>query len=232
LDAIAGIEKHFGHAGPAFVHGLIREGHHRSPEHLRHEINRAARLLAKGDVGTRIRAATPFAVLLVAGELAKALGVIPATAEVRVAVLWGWDRFLESSEAVALDPVEQAISNLRTWIAERWDVTAKSVDAAWDDFDGRRLNNRETLAWYDAEAVYIPTKRLREAAGDALTEREIAQALDQRGLLARRHDARRIAVLRVPNVGRVDAYALRRDEFGHTGVTSEPEFKVHEGGRP
>jgi hypothetical protein len=45
--AIAGIEKHFGHAGPAFVQGLTREGHHQTPEHLRHEIHRAARLLAK-----------------------------------------------------------------------------------------------------------------------------------------------------------------------------------------
>ena len=56
-----------------------------------------------------------------------------------------------------------------------------------------RLNNRETLAWYDPDAIYIPTSRLREAAGSVLTEREIAQALDPRGLLARRQDARRIA---------------------------------------
>jgi hypothetical protein len=45
------------------------------------------------------------------------------------------------------------LSHLRTWIAERWDVTVKSVDAAWDDPDGRRVNNRETVAWYDADAV-------------------------------------------------------------------------------
>jgi Domain of unknown function (DUF927)/Toprim domain len=229
LDAISGIERHFGHAGPAFVRGLVRDGHHRSAEHLRREINRATQLLAKGDIGTRIRAATPFACLLVAGELAKALDVIPRAADVRDAVLWAWNRFLESSEAVALDPVEQAVSNLPTWIAAWWDVTVKSVDTGWED--GRRPNNRETLGWYDPEAVYIPTSRLRQAAGDALTEREIAQALDSRGLLARRHDARRIAIRRVPRVGRIDAYALRRDEFGHITAGAEPELKVHEGGR-
>jgi hypothetical protein len=229
LDALGGIEKHFGHAGPAFVRGLIRDGHHHSAEHLRREINRAAQLLVKGDIGTRIRAPTPFACLLVAGELAKALDVIPRAADVRAAVLWAWSRFLESSEAVALDPVEQAVSNLRTWIAAGWDVTVKSVDTGWED--GRPPNNRETLAWYDPEAVYIPTSRLREAAGGALTEREIAQALDSRGLLARRHDARRIAIRRIPRVGRIDAYALRRDESGHIAGGAEPELRVHEGGR-
>ena len=55
--------------------------------------------------------------------------MIPPSADVRAAVLWAWNRFLDSSEAVALDPVEQAVSNLRTWIAAGWDVTVKSVDA-------------------------------------------------------------------------------------------------------
>jgi hypothetical protein len=231
LNTIAGIDRHFGHAGPAFVHGLIRDGHHRNSEDLRRQVDRAAALIAQEEVGTRVRAATPFALLLVAGELAKALDVLPPSADVRGAVLWAWNRFLSSSEALALNPVEQAISNLRTWVAERWDVTVKSVDAAWDDASGVRVNNRETLAWYDPDAVYIPRSRLREAAGNALTEREIAQAVEKQGLLARRHDARRIAVRWVPNVGRIDAYALRRDEFGRTASGPGGGFKVHSGGR-
>jgi hypothetical protein len=188
LDAIAGMERHFGHAGPAFVQGLLRDSHHQNPEDLRDQVNRAASLIAREQVGARIRAATPFALLVVAGELAKALDVIPPGADIRAAVLWAWERYLGSSEAIALDPAEQTVSHLRTWIAERWDVTVKSVDAAWDDLDGRRLNNRETFAWYDADTVYVPTTRRREAAGNVLTEREVAQALDQRGLLTRRHD--------------------------------------------
>jgi hypothetical protein len=230
LDAITDIERHFGHAGPAFVEGLLRDGYHRNPEDLRRQINRAASLIAREEVGTRVRAATPFAILLVAGELAKALEVVPPAAGIRAAVLWAWERYLGSSEAIALDPAEQTVSHLRTWIAERWDVTVKSVDAAWDDVDGRRLNNRETLAWYDADTVYVPATRLREAAGNVLTEREIAQALDQRSLLARRSDARRIAVRRVPNVGRIDAYALRRDQFGRPALGAGPDLQVHEGG--
>jgi hypothetical protein len=133
--------------------------------------------------------------------------------------------------SATLDPAELAISNLRTWIAERWDVTVKSTDAAWDDTQGKRVNNREALAWYDVEAVYIPTKRLHEAAGKVLTEREIAQALDQRGLLARRPNTRRIAVRRIPGIGCIDAYALCSEQFGRKGANAEPDLEVHQGGR-
>ena len=232
LDAIGGIERHYGHAGPAFVEGLVLDGWHRNPEALRHEILRAAGKIAEDTAGALVRAAVPFALLLVAGELAKAFGVLPSIADVRNAVLWAWERYVGSSEAAALNPAEQAISNLRTWIAERLHVTVKSTDAAWDDAQGKRLNNREALAWYDVEAVYIPTKRLHEAAGKVLTEREIAQALDQRGLLARRTDSRRIAVRRIPCIGRIDAYALCSEKFGRAGSDAELDLEVHQGGRP
>jgi hypothetical protein len=232
LDAVAGIERHYGHAGPAFVEGLVRDGYHRNPEALRREVLRAAGMIAKDDAGARVRAAVPFALLLVAGELAKAFGLLPASADIREAVLWAWERYTGSSEAAALDPAERAISHLRTWIAERWDVTVKSTGASWDEADGKRINNREAAAWYDTDVVYIPTKTLHEAAGKVLTEREIAQALDQRDLLARRPNNRRIAVRRIPGIGRIDAYALCRDQFGRDSSDIEPDFKVHQGGRP
>jgi hypothetical protein len=151
-------------------------------------------------------------------------------------VLWAWGRFLASSDAVALDPEAQAITGLRTWIATRWDVTVKSVDEAVDRIDAaRRPNNREALAWYDDAAVYLPTGSLAEAAGGALKEQHVAELLDRRGLLARRHDAKRRAVRWVPRVGRVDCYALRRDAFGRRDAVAEPAdepvFTVHEGGR-
>ena len=96
---------------------------------------------------------TAFA-LRVAGELARATGILPATAAVSEAVDWAWDRFTLSSDAVALDPAEQAITQLQLWLLERWDVTVKNVDtltSASTGGDGRpHQNNRETVAWYDA----------------------------------------------------------------------------------
>jgi len=37
-----------------------------------------------------VRAATPLALLMIAGELAKKFGLIPSTTAVQNAVNWGW----------------------------------------------------------------------------------------------------------------------------------------------
>ena len=148
LAAIGGIERHFGHAGPAFVRALIADGVHREPERLREQVLTAARRFAgDGRSAAMVRAATPFALLLVAGELARATGILPATTAVSEAVGWAWERFGQSSDALALDPAEQAITQLQLWLLERWDVTVKNVDAieTASTGDGRwHLNNRET----------------------------------------------------------------------------------------
>jgi hypothetical protein len=169
----------------------------------------------------------PLALLWVAGELAKNFGLIPGTTAVKEAVLWGWTRFRQSSDAAVLDPEMQAIARLRTWIAERWEVTVKSVDNA----DGR--NNREAVAWFDETSVYIPKDTFREAAGGALRGSEVASILARRGLLAKRPEADRLYVRFVSKVGRVEAYALSRSQFGRSGDATDPDaaLTVHQGGR-
>jgi hypothetical protein len=130
LRAINDVEHHYGHAGPAFVRALIEHGIHRQAPALRDRILKAARLLAGGDTAdsATIRAATPLALLWIAGELAKNFGLLPDTADIKGVVQWGWDRFKTSTDAAALDPESQTIANLRGWIAERWDVTIKSTE--------------------------------------------------------------------------------------------------------
>jgi hypothetical protein len=58
-------------------------------------------------------------------------------------------------DAAVLDPETQMVAHLRQWIAERWGVTVKSVE-----FDS--TNNREAVAWYDPDAVYIPKERIEK----------------------------------------------------------------------
>lgn len=77
-----------------------------------------------------------------------------------------------------------------------------------------KLNNREAVAWYDDTAIYMPVQRLREASGETLKAQQVVKALVDRSLLADRHSSKRAAVRWVPKIGRVDAYALRRSEFG------------------
>jgi hypothetical protein len=231
LDAMAAIGEHCGHAGPVFVRGLVAHGYHRNPEPLRQIVLKAAHKIAaeSGDsAGTR--AAAAFGLLLTAGELAKAFRLLPADTEVAEAVEWGWRRFSESSDALALDPPAQVVATLRTWIAERWGVTVKPTDPAIDCFGTARVNNRESVGWYDDDAVYLPTRRIREAAGSTLKEQEIARILDERELLAT-HERGRLTVRYVPKVGHVQCYALRRAAFGRSDREQEPEFTVYQGGR-
>jgi hypothetical protein len=152
------------------------------------------------------------------------------------AVGWGWERFTLSSEALALDPAGQAVDQLQLWLLERWDVTVRSIDAVDRPSAGggregaSRPSNRETLAWYDGTTVFVPTARLGEASGGALKPEALARALDDRGLLTRRTDAKRLAVRYVAGLGRGSWYALCRKAFGRRSEP-EPAFKVHEGGR-
>jgi hypothetical protein len=209
-DIIDGIRANYGHAGPAFVQMMVETGMHHDPDRFRERVYIAAQDVAgKGADSARLRAATPFGLLLVAGELAKAFGLLPASTQVEEAISWAWARFEASSDAIALNPEEQAIANIRVWLLERWDVSVKSTDVG-----SERGNGREAVAWYDDKAVYLPVKRLREAAGLILKEEEIRKALVARDLIAKRHDAKRLALRTVPKIGTIDCYALKREEFG------------------
>ncbi len=211
---IGAVERHHGHAGPAFVERLIAAKLHHKPDALRERVMDFARRLAgeRADAA-RLRAATCLALPFVAGQLAQDFDLLPWSIDLEAPVRWAWERFQKSSDAEALAPDEQAIASLRAWIAERWDVTIKSVDTGTDGFD-RKLNNREAVAWYDDTAIYMPVQRLREASGETLKAQQVVKALVDRNLLDKRQDGRRAAVRWVPKIGRVDAYALKRSEFG------------------
>jgi len=116
---------------------------------------------------------------------------------------------------VALDPDRQVVINIRQYIAERWDVTIKTVKPETGI-------NREAVGWYDYDTVYLPTNRAAEAAGGVLKEQRIAAILDQGGHLSRRGGPTRIAIRWVPRIGHVDCYALRRSEFGRSDKETDP----------
>ena len=176
IDAVKQIFVHYGHAGPAFIRALVANGLHREPDLLKERIKATARKLAGVDADSaRIRAAIPFAFVAIGGALAQQFGILPSEADVSAAVRWAWERFCSSSDALALDPDLQAVISIRQYIAERWDVTIKNVT------DGKGVNNREAVGWYDQDTVYLPTNRITEAAGGALKEQRTAAVLDKGG---------------------------------------------------
>jgi hypothetical protein len=209
LRSVNEISQHYGHAGPEFVRCLIECGLHREAAALKQQVlDLAAKLAGDEAKGATTRAAIPFALMIVAGELAKEFSILPATAEVREAVEFAWWSFSASSGAAVLDPDEHAIDALRAFIAERWNVTIKSIDGL------HGLNNREACGWYDNDTVYLPTAHFREALGGLVKEQRFARMLRDGGLLSHT-DKGRLQVKYIPNVGSVLAYALRRDHFGH-----------------
>ncbi|GJE00572.1 bifunctional DNA primase/polymerase [Methylobacterium isbiliense] len=207
LDRIAAVDRHFGHAGPAFIRGLLGEGLHLHPVALREEILADARRIAGTTAdSTRVRAATSFALLRRAGEMAVAYGLLPRETPVRSCVAWAWGRFSKSSDARALDPEEQALAALRAWVAQRWGVTIREV--------GAQGGSREAEGWFDEDAVYVLREKLRAAAGNVMTEEATAGLLRRDGLLWREEKDGRPYLRYVKGLGKVQAYALKRPEFG------------------
>ena len=92
LRAINEIGRNYGHAGPAFVRALIAGGLQLQGAALRDRVLKAAHTLAGGETSdsATVRAAVPLALLMIAGEMAKGFGIIPAGVPVKDAVRWAW----------------------------------------------------------------------------------------------------------------------------------------------
>lgn len=223
MAIINSVERNYGHAGPAFIRKLVESGVHRRPIELRELINANVKIIVGETTDSGIlRAAIPFAILQTAGQLAVNSGILPKATNVARAITWAWTKFRQSSGAVAMSPDEQAVTNLRLWIADRWGSTLRQTDA--------EVSNRETVGWYDSDAVYIPTSRLREASGGALKEEAVAKILSDSGMLAKtEHD--RLYIRWIPKIGKNKAYALTRREFGRAGTDRDTTaFRSFQGG--
>jgi putative DNA primase/helicase len=134
--------------------------------------------------------------------------VLPAETDVESAVGWGWAKFCVSTEAESLAPTTQALDNIRRWIAERWNASLKGIGSS------HPINTRDAVGWYDDDAIHVPRAHIAEAADHVLGEQAIVKLLVTGDCLAARHSGKRAAVLFIKGVGRVTAYALRRDKFG------------------
>jgi hypothetical protein len=224
------IEQNYGHAGPAFVQGMMSKGLHSRGEELRRRIIDAAQTLAHGEPGERedeaspspalIRAAQPLAIVQVAAELAQEFGLIPRQADCAKVVQWAWDRFREASDRLVRTPEERAIEALSLFIAQRWDVSIRAIDAS-------RPANREAEGWYDDDAIYIPAGLLSPAAGNILKQKPLAKILKEKGLLARTEGDH--STVRVRSGKRfLRIYALAREAFS----SKPPEKPVPQSSLP
>lgn len=227
MARIHAVDQHFGHAGPAFVRALIASGMHEQGHAIREGINKTAVSLAGEGADSAVRrAALPFAILMTAGRMARKFGVLPDNIDVEGAVHWAWKAFSTSTDAIALDPAEQAINSLKLWVAQNWNHAINPIDTPL----GEKEVTRKTLAWYDDSIIYIPADEIVEAAGGSLKETEIGRALSEKNIIAKRKSPECFYHNFIPKRGRIKNYALRRYEI-QAATHEEPAFTVHEGGR-
>ena len=182
MEKIRSVDQHFGHAGPAFIQAMVKEGAHQQAEEIRFGIYENATAIAgPGASSAVVRAALPFAILYTAGLMAQAFELLPASLDVSKVIRWAWGRFQSSTDAVALDPDGQIVNNLHSWIAQGWGSSIHPVNL--DEMG--RTPHRDAQGWYDDSAIYIDAKRISEACGGALKESEIARSLSRQGLIAK-----------------------------------------------
>lgn len=223
LQAIEKIDEHYGHAGPAFIQTLVDNSLHRRPTAMRDAIKAAADDLAGPGADAAVRrSAEALAVVGVAGGIAQEAEILPKSINIPRVIGWAWARFRSSSNAAILNPDEAITLKVRTWIAERWNVTIRHVEG--------EAGNREAVAWYDKDAVYIPKERLREASGGMMKEVAVAKILAEAKHLLKQQDAAHRTVPYVPKIGKVTAYALDRSHYGRSDAAKPYGFNVIDGG--
>ena len=206
IEIIAGVQSNFGCAGPAFCKALIKSGLHLKTDDLRYRLQETAKKLIGHDSdGTLERAATPLALIQMAGEMAQEYGVLPQY-DLAAAVQWAWRRYLTSADAASLDPDENCIDALRTWIARNWEVSLKDLFANYPA-------HRQADGWFDKECIYILADNIVDAVDIGLKRMEIARILERNGLL-KHTDGDRKTYRRMPGMPGVTVFALDRTKMG------------------
>jgi putative DNA primase/helicase len=178
---IAKCKTNFGHAGSDFVVRLFKDGFVTDPDALFAKVMDTVDIIAgPGAEAPMRRAAVPFAVMGVAGDVAKAAGVIPVKADLQGAIEWAWTSYLSSSEAEPLNPMARAIDRMRETLQRDWDVEIFELAALQVANDNHRAVK---WGWYDDDTIYILRERLSDLAGKADKPQAIAKALRDFGFL-------------------------------------------------
>lgn len=190
-----GIKQHYGHAVPVFIQHLIDGGYAGNVDKLRDLVAKTeASLSTAGDSPQKRRVTGAAAIILVAGELAKAAGLIPDTYDLKASV----KRVLERSHqrmARDMDPIESALVNLREGLIARTgldvrelhydrDAVHRAVIAYFGYPDGPSNFSSDDKDRSDYERVYfIPDDQMMALAGGNVTAVAIARALKKQGYL-------------------------------------------------
>lgn len=213
-------KENYGHVGRRFARICISW----EPAELRELIDRASDDIAyenddDADSSSTVeRARRVFAILLVTLRLMKMGEIINATDEqIMHAVVWGWQSFLDTSEATALDPANQSTNALLRWLR----CNPQQVRPIGDKY-----SYREVLAWYDETTVYIPADNFAKIPPLTTTPKAVLDELKERKMLRPASD-KNLRHTYIPRHGPESHYRLSF-AVEVTGNTAEEQKHVQE----
>lgn len=188
----------YGTAGPAFIHALIDDGV--EGEAIRAMVaDFVAAEVSPGADGQIGRAAQRFGLIMAAGELAIALGIVPWRAgAAREAAGWALSQWVAGRGGSEPAEVQQAVATVRLVIQQHGESRFEVIGGDGDG-DARPVINR--LGWRTGDGAdrewLIPSEIWKSEICAGLDPKFVANALGERGMLQRAGDGwqptRRIA---------------------------------------
>ena len=174
------VARHYGHAGPAFVRALIEE----NPS-LDEHLAEALAGFDHGDNPVQARAARTFAILAVAGELARHYGIVPWPANTALdackTLFTRWKEQLKANNAET--PEAKICAMVLNFISRHAESRFSNVNGG--DSDEPKTYDR--AGWWDVgssgQRIYLlPAETIKDAC-TGHDVREVGKALDAAGAL-------------------------------------------------
>ena len=205
------VNRHHGHAGPAFVERLIADD-----RDLGETLARVAALPEfAAETGIEGRAANAFALIATAGELAIEWGLVPwSEGEALDAAALAF-RLWRDHRGKGQTETRQILRAVADFIARHGDARFSPLHPLRDD--GLEISVRDRAGWWrerEDERIYLFTPAgLKEAAG-GFDQRRILEALDSSGWIAERDPGERSKVTHAQGRSqRLYAIAPREDDL-------------------
>lgn len=173
------VQTNFGHAGPAFVRFLLKEGWHQNGGQIRDQIEAAAKGLANPEKPAQLRAAKVFGLLQVAGNLAVEGGLLPDKGVIARAVKEGWEAFLGSDEGKATEGEVSLIDGFRSWLSLHFYKVLIDADAREEH------RGPNAIGWFTDDLIVLADHALRDIKSMGLsgTKKGLLKALNAEGVL-------------------------------------------------
>lgn len=226
----------YGSAGPAFVAGIIAKGIEASRTDAAKGIDAfVAQHLPDNAGGQAWRAGRRFALVAVAGELARDLGVLPwPEGEASRAVAGIMRQWLDGRGGAGASEDATAIAQVRAFLemhgSSRFEVIRDTGAGGEVLGDGRAVVNRAGFYRVDQDTgqriFYVMREAWKEVCA-GIDPKRTARLLGARAMLHRDSEGGSTLPVRVPGIGRLRVYCIQPSIFtdqeeGATGATGSP----------